>query len=487
MGSKLCSNKTTDSVENLNNNEYNTNEKYNKFINKFNIEKNNEILNENNKINNMNMNDINNLKSSLYEDETPINIYNKNNENNNSFKNEINNLSDNFEIDNSNINIKEKKIIFNNNKSNFSGFSYSREDFQEQNNNDNSFLKNEFKNNSFYNFYNYKNNNNIIINNINHKYFNIDYIIKKIKLKNDKVIDIYIINNINKIINFYHKLKNKIIGYTNQSLNNIPINLNFTLSKSSKIILDKNINSFGIKKYQNNSIYYGTIINNKCNGIGKFLNSEHKIIKGEFKNDFLDGFCIIESNENKFYGISQKNILNGIVIEKYIDNSVFEGEYLNNEKYGIGTYKWKNGNKYIGDFKNNKMEGYGVFYYQDGRIYEGEWINNKMNGIGIFKWKDGRKYFGKFFEDKRNGFGIFLWKNPFKIYIGEWKNNSINGIGKLITNNKEIFALWENSKGKKKYNNLKFFEKIKKNENIKFYEKYYTLKIEDILNIMNSI
>ena len=441
MGSKLCSNKTTDSVENINNNEYNTNEKYNKFINKFNIEKNNEILDENNKINNMNINDINNLKSSLYEDETPINIYNKNNENNNSFKNEINNLSDNFEIDNSNINIKEKKVIFNNNKSNFSGFSYSREDFQEQNNNDNSFLKNEFKNNSFYNFYNYKNNNNnIIINNINHKFFNIDYIIKKIKLKNDKVIDIYIINNINKIINFYHKLKNKIIGDTNQSLNNIPINLNFTLSKSSKIILDKNINSFGIKKYQNNSIYYGTIINNKCNGIGKFLNSKHKIIKGEFKNDFLDGFCIIESNENKFYGISQKNILNGIVIEKYIDNSVFEGEYLNNEKYGIGTYKWKNGNKYIGDFKNNKMEGYGVFYYQDGRIYEGEWLNNKMNGIG-----------------------------------------------KLITNNKENFALWENSKRKKKYNNLKFFEKIKKNEKIKFYEKFYTLKIEDILNIMNSI
>ena len=76
MGSKLCSNKTTDSVENINNNEYNTNEKYNKFINKFNIEKNNEILDENNKINNMNINDINNLKSSLYEDETPINIYN---------------------------------------------------------------------------------------------------------------------------------------------------------------------------------------------------------------------------------------------------------------------------------------------------------------------------------------------------------------------------------------------------------------------------
>ena len=66
MGSKLCSNKTTDSVENLNNNEYKTNEK-NKFINNFNIDNNDEILNENNNINNMNINDINNLKSSLYE------------------------------------------------------------------------------------------------------------------------------------------------------------------------------------------------------------------------------------------------------------------------------------------------------------------------------------------------------------------------------------------------------------------------------------
>jgi hypothetical protein len=121
-------------------------------------------------------------------------------------------LSDNFEIDNSNINIKEKKIIFNNNKSNFSGFSYSREDFQEQNNNDNSFLKNEFKNNSFYNFYNYKNNNNIIINNPNTNTNNINNI-NNINNTN---------NNINNINKNNEEKKNNIYNFN--SNNNFYIN-----------------------------------------------------------------------------------------------------------------------------------------------------------------------------------------------------------------------------------------------------------------------
>ncbi len=40
---------------------------------------------------------------------------------------------------------------------------------------------------------------------------------------------------------------------------------------------------------------------------------------------------------------------------KFADGSVFDGEFVNNEISGVGTYMWS-----------------------DGKVYKGEWFNNKM-------------------------------------------------------------------------------------------------------------
>ena len=40
------------------------------------------------------------------------------------------------------------------------------------------------------------------------------------------------------------------------------------------------------------------------------------------------------------------------------------------------------------------MEGFGTFTCKDGRKYEGEYINDQKNGQGTFEWPDGTKYIG---------------------------------------------------------------------------------------------
>ena len=84
---------------------------------------------------------------------------------------------------------------------------------------------------------------------------------------------------------------------------------------------------------------------------------------------------------------------------QYADKSVYEGQWQNNMRTGVGTY-WiseaeyfhgfwkfdepirgifhlKNGDWYDGTFKNNKFDGYGRYYYANGDFFDGEFSEGK--------------------------------------------------------------------------------------------------------------
>jgi len=49
------------------------------------------------------------------------------------------------------------------------------------------------------------------------------------------------------------------------------------------------------------------------------------------------------------------------------------------------------------EVKMNSEEGikvHGRHEYKNGGVYEGEWINNRRDGLGKFKWSDGTQYIG---------------------------------------------------------------------------------------------
>tara|TARA_B110000285_G_C14516524_1_gene334648 strand:+ start:205 stop:417 length:213 start_codon:yes stop_codon:yes gene_type:complete len=67
------------------------------------------------------------------------------------------------------------------------------------------------------------------------------------------------------------------------------------------------------------------------------------------------------------------------------------------------------------------MDGRGVYKYADcpSHIYEGQWKNNKKHGLGKEVLTDGSIFEGPFSEGMKHGLGTYTWPNKSK-YIGNF-------------------------------------------------------------------
>ena len=77
-----------------------------------------------------------------------------------------------------------------------------------------------------------------------------------------------------------------------------------------------------------------------------------------------------------------------------VGNEEYEGDWVDDQMHGIGTYKYTSGNEYTGDFDKGVMTGFGKMVYADGSSYEGEWKDNKAEGRGTFWHAEGDVYEG---------------------------------------------------------------------------------------------
>jgi hypothetical protein len=74
----------------------------------------------------------------------------------------------------------------------------------------------------------------------------------------------------------------------------------------------------------------------------------------------------------------------------------YEGEWIDDEMNGQGTYKYSSGNIYSGSWKDGEMHGFGKMVYSDGSQYEGQWAHNLMHGEGVYLDADGITWSGIF-------------------------------------------------------------------------------------------
>jgi len=59
---------------------------------------------------------------------------------------------------------------------------------------------------------------------------------------------------------------------------------------------------------------------------------------------------------------------------------------------GKGTYILSDGRKYIGDFVNDQKDGIGEFWWPDGRHYSGAWKDGFQEGKGSVTLPDGKTF-----------------------------------------------------------------------------------------------
>ena len=185
---------------------------------------------------------------------------------------------------------------------------------------------------------------------------------------------------------------------------------------------------------------------------GKKYNGKGYDIKDNVIYEIKNGKGTIKEYNNKeqliFEGEYLNGQRNGIGKEYYKGKFIFKGEYLNGRRWngkgkegdnhGNLTFKgeWKDGKKWNGkiikvgsstiveELVNGKLNGKGKEYYDNRLIYEGGYLNGKRNGKG----KEYREY-GEIIEaEYLNGQKIGKVKKFFQyqlIFEGEY-----NGIGK---------------------------------------------------------
>ena len=83
----------------------------------------------------------------------------------------------------------------------------------------------------------------------------------------------------------------------------------------------------------------------------------------------------------------------GVGLEKFYEESIYEGEYIYGRKQGLGVYTWKEGwSLYKGFWVYNIILGGRTYYWGDGRRYVGESVDNAICGEWVYTWVDGKEY-----------------------------------------------------------------------------------------------
>ncbi len=108
---------------------------------------------------------------------------------------------------------------------------------------------------------------------------------------------------------------------------------------------------------------------------------------------------------------------------KYPDGSVYEGEWLNNQRHGAGRLTSSAGEVFEGVFeKDAPVSGKGVLPLKEGGKYEGVLSQGKHHGQGKITYLDGRTLEGSFRYNKIcTGKGTLVTVDQ-KELTGEWKN-----------------------------------------------------------------
>jgi hypothetical protein len=122
----------------------------------------------------------------------------------------------------------------------------------------------------------------------------------------------------------------------------------------------------------------------------------------------------------------------------YQTGEVYEGQYVDERRHGIGEYHYLDGSIYEGEWFKNRRQGFGVFTVTDSSIYEGEWDRDYIHGEGIWRWSDGSSYMGDNIDGERTGRGVYITAHG-DVYVGDFKKNNIHGAGTFTYNDGTVY------------------------------------------------
>ncbi len=164
------------------------------------------------------------------------------------------------------------------------------------------------------------------------------------------------------------------------------------------------------------------------------------IYEGEFLNENRNGMGkYFFANGDVYEGEFLNGSRNGKGKYFWTNGEIYEGDFVENKITGKGIFTRKNGDVYEGDFVNSNRTGKGKLIFSNGEIYEGDFVEGKRTGSGKYFWPSGSIYEGDFIDDKRTGTGKFIWPNG-NIYVGKFSDGEQTGLGAYIWSNGAVYV-----------------------------------------------
>merc|ERR1719298_324754 len=161
--------------------------------------------------------------------------------------------------------------------------------------------------------------------------------------------------------------------------------------------------------------------------------------ESNYKVEYLDCAEDAPEEERVFTWIARA----GKARVTYNSGAVYEGEYNDGKRDGVGTMTYPNGDVYTGEWKESKMHGVGTYKYKaSDDIYSGAYVEGLKEGAGTYEfgkckskldgtWEGGTFKEGEWqFKDAGSYVGTFAKDGQ---PIGPGKYNFLTATGDLIT------------------------------------------------------
>ena len=341
----------------------------------------------------------------------------------------------------------DKKLIIKNSKSNYPNYNNSHLDLNELNND---------KENDFYlintsQYIGLKNSNNNLVFIKNNKDININQY-ELIPLINNK--EIIEIDNNNK-----NKNSGNIIKTNNNTQKTTSMNQNIVITAKSHNIpygeklSDKNYTNSSAKEISNKNLLDFI---NKYNVVENLHHNDYKIIETYIKNQIrkiINAYKNHKKNSNSnFINNYEIKFKNFNKFDRKIDDTSYDilntgtcQTIMNKDKNFCIKY-FDNGSIYIGEIKNNKCNGHGKYIGIKGDTTIGFFRDNFLDGYEIISRKRNNSLFeGEIEKNKFNGYGIEIFEDH-STYYGKFENNEKSGIGTYDWGDGSQYqGLWKNS------------------------------------------
>ena len=154
------------------------------------------------------------------------------------------------------------------------------------------------------------------------------------------------------------------------------------------------------------------------------------------------------------------------VYRENVTGSVYDGDWKDNMRHGVGVLTFASGLEYSGEFFKDSIHGQGTVTLIDSSVYTGCFFNGLFHGNGTIEdsatksvytgefaygvrdgdgeegYQNGTRYKGEYKNGKRQGFGTLFDSEGTSLYEGNWYEDSWHGKG-IVLHHKRAGSSWE--------------------------------------------